>query len=246
MRKILLATILAAMSASVLAGGSHPCQKNCGTPPSQSSHNHATSNANQKQYQHSSSSSKSDSTALAGAYSTSSSDSLSKSHNEGNNTSLNQHYEGDRYPDIPVNAGVVFASVCQEGSSATNSKISISLVTDSSYCNRLMQADAYFKMFQVYSKQCNADLNSVIAGIRHDRFIASQVKGVKPLHESDYDDPPEPESCDQAELYRVAVGDELSKAQKMLDRTSFTGMIAKWSAQMGIPASLLYVLIGAL
>lgn len=272
---LIAATVLAASFTTMTpAFAGKPGQEHSNPTPPQNTPASATANANQHQYQSTASTSKSDSTALAGAYSGSlsgasaqSGDSYAKtgdsnansgsesSSQSGDSTSgstagsdvnINSFHEGDRYPDIPVNAGVVFASLCQEGSSATNSKISIALVTDSSYCNRLMQADAEFKMFAFYAKQCNADLNSLVASIRHDRLIASQVKGSKPMTESDYDDNLDPESCEIAEQYRISTRDELDKAKKLLDRTTFTGLIAKWSAQLGIPASILYVLVGAL
>lgn len=302
MKHVLLLVSSIVLASSMAMAGNPPCQKDCGVPPSQSSHNHATSNANQKQYQSTTSSSKSDSTALAGAYSGSlsgsesnssakggdsdaraysgdsvsgsasiagggkassiSGDSYSGAHSgdsissggdggDGYSTSDNQVtvsslHEGDRYPEIPVNAGVVFASVCQEGSSATNSKISIALTTDSSFCNRLQLADSYRVMFTYYSQACNSDRSSNLAGLRHRQFLATQVKGAVPLTEADYDDVLETENCENAEEYRLRMAGELEKAQKMLDRTSVTGLIAKWSTQLGIPASVLYVLIAAL
>lgn len=157
---------------------------------------------------------------------------------------VSSYVEGDRYPEIPVNAGVVFASICQEGSSATNSKVSISLVTDSSFCNRLTLADAYLKMFTYYAAACNEDSRRAQVSDMHTRFVASQVKGVYVSPQPAA--PKTVRTCTLAEEYRLNMATQLAEAQSMLDDTKTTGFIAKVAAQLGIPISLAYVLLSVL
>lgn len=156
--------------------------------------------------------------------------------------SLYQSYS-NKYPDIPVNAGFTFAGRCQEGSSATNSKLSIALTTDSTFCDRLSLADNYFQMLSYTSKVCLAELKEQDKHRLHAEFIETQTKGQRIIPEYEV---PVPESCHEADEYHARLNAQLDKAQGMLDKTEKTGLIAKWSTQLGIPVSLLYVLISVL
>lgn len=166
-------------------------------------------------------------------------DSTSNSASGSDNTITYSHSDLRKYPDIPVNAGVTFAQVCQEGSSATNSRISIALTTDSVVCTHLRLADAFNTVMAGYAESCRKDADSQVADWRHKTLVASQVKGsvkVDPLVVTPSS------SCTKADEFQEMMLHELKQAQSASDKTHGTGIFAKWATQLGIPVSLIAAL----
>jgi hypothetical protein len=256
MKQLLLVTaMLTAITSGGMAHATNNPRENNSSPSSDQSQV-------QGQYQGqtaaaiSGSKSSSDSVSQASSGATSSSSSGSSAEAQGGDASSSLQSESDvdvavtsnshrSYPDIPVNAGVTFASVCQEGTSATNSRLSIAITTDSTFCDHLRLADSYHQLMSGYVESCDKAYADHVASTRHQQLVISQYKGAAQLPPSVWDSQ-NVASCKRADSYEEKMLAELKQAQDYVDRTHGTGIFAKWANQIGIPVSLLSVLLMAL
>lgn len=180
-----------------------------------------------------------ESKSVSGSYSggsESGSESSAQSDNDVNISDTKIH----KYPEIPVNAGVTFAAVCQEGSSSTNSRISIALTTDSVICTDLRIADVYYQIMRGYAESCQKANQAAAAKEMHKSFVASQMKGVasyKPAESVDSS------ACEKANFYESEMRSALARASGAAEKTHGTGILSKWATQIGIPVTVLATLI---
>lgn len=165
----------------------------------------------------------SDSSAISG-------DSLSSSGSESSNAlTLNQTYR-NKYPDIPVNAGLAVADSCQQAGTATGTRVSIGGAVDDPVCTWIKLANTQMMARDNSASRCKADLEQRVAAYRQRSILAASTKGVLPADPVLTDETPS--SCLDADKYQTMMNASLDRANDAAERTHTSGVIGKIGGQV--------------